>query len=387
MSRLPTPFSPSPITVWAVEDTTAQICWGRLPAGPVGLRAADSVTEIDHPGGPGSILLEGLPAATNLTATLSWDGGSTQLSLTTLTPPPGALIARVATVSDLHIGATRWGFLKTMTEDRAGLAGRFGPESAAFRCARAAIDEARAWGAERVVIKGDAAHHRVPDHFVELGRLVDGFPDVPMSLMPGNHDVDSRSGMRLPDTVGERQLRYIRGVEVHDLPVLRLILTDTTIEGSGIGTLDHVVSPVLDAVRSATTPVLVMTHQQLQPHRILTTYPPGIAPPGSTEFLTDLAAITEDAMVTSGHTHRNRAHRTPVLHTEVASTRDWPGVWAGYAIHEGGIRQVVRRIGAPEAISWHEYSKNAVFGLWEQWAPGTLTDRCLTHAWPNGGTS
>ena len=58
------------------------------------------------------------------------------------------------------------------------------------------------------------------------------------------------------------------------------------------------------------------------------------------------------------------------------------GTWAGYVVHEGGIRQVVRRVAAPAAIRWTEETKRALLGVWGRWSPGRLDDRCLSHTWP-----
>ena len=87
--------------------------------------------------------------------------------------------------------------------------------------------------------------------------------------------------------------------------------------------------------------------------------------------------------VTSGHTHRHRRRRHgPAVITEVGSPKDFPGTWAGYVVHEGGIRQVVRRIARPDVLRWTERSAAAAFGLWSRWSPGTLDDRCFPHTWP-----
>jgi hypothetical protein len=68
--------------------------------------------------------------------------------------------------------------------------------------------------------------------------------------------------------------------------------------------------------------------------------------------------------------------------TEVASTKDHPGVWAGYAVYEGGIIQVVRRILHPDAMGWTELTRRAAGGAWGPYASGRLSDRCFTHVWP-----
>lgn len=378
--RLPRlPFPPSPLTVWAVEDTAAQLAWGALPAGPIAVEAAiDGETvgsaSLDHPGGPGVLVVSGLQPARQHDIVVHTTSGTERLSATTLSAMPGPERCRIATISDLHLGSDHFGAAKQMREfpERA--------EPFAFRSAVAAIRSAIEWGATHLIIKGDAAHHgRQPD-FAELGRLVDLFPDLPMSLLPGNHDTDERE-MELPDTVGERALPFERDVSHLDLPGLRVVLGDTTIAGEGPGTLERVGDALVTAASEAAGGALVAVHQQLQTDDPNRYWPPGIPSKESTPFLDRLDGAAPGAVVTSGHTHRNRARRHgSLLVTEVAATHHWPGVWAGYAVHDAGIRQVVRRIGH-DVIEWHEYSKNAVGSLWQRYATGRLDQRCIVHEW------
>lgn len=370
------PFRPSPLRVWAVDASSVQICWGALPEGPVTISAPDHSRTIDHPGGPGAITIERLAPATEHLLRIESEIGVSELTARTLTPPPGEVLCRVATVSDLHIGSTHWGFLRTMVDLSAQ------SEPAPSRCARGAISEAAAWGADHLVIKGDAAHHRRVDHFEALGALLDDFGDLSMTLIPGNHDVDDVSGIAVPASVGDRGLPMTRTVAVEDLPGIRLIAVDTTIEHRGIGTLATNGAAALDAASDTDGAVLVLLHHQLQRHRYPTHHPPGISKREGLDFTRALGRANPDSWVSSGHTHRNRARNAgPVQITEVASTRDWPGVWAGYEVREGGITQTVRRVESNNAITWHEYSRGAVWGLWSAWAPGPIEQRCLTKRW------
>jgi hypothetical protein len=96
-----------------------------------------------------------------------------------------------------------------------------------------------------------------------------------------------------------------------------------------------------------------------------------------------VAAANPATLVTAGHTHRNRRRRHgPIPITEVGSPKDYPGVWAGYAIHEGGIRQIVRRTADPHVLAWTERTGDTVMGQWRRWSPGSLDDRCFSHTWP-----
>ncbi len=379
-------FPASPLAIWAIEDDAVQVVWGDLPPGEVQAEVGNQTAALDHVGGAGALVVNNLPPSSKLQMVVRSAAGTTVLKFTTLTPPPGERLARIATVSDLHLGAERWGFLKTMNESKMELPAGIDPAIAAtpasMRCATAAIDEAVAWGASQLVIKGDAAHHRTPEAFQLVDQLVDKFADLPILMIPGNHDVDDKSDMDVPSTFGQRQLPLIRTQDHLDLPGLRLVATDSTIDNTGPGTINENRSELLDLVAGSPDPVLLAIHHHFQPRSYPTYWPLGIPAPESTDFLTDLGRANKNTLVTSGHTHRNRVrHHGPVLLTQVASTRDWPGVWAGYTIYEGGISQVVRRIAQPGAIHWHEYSKDAVGGIWRYWSSGPMKQRCLSHSW------
>lgn len=64
-----------------------------------------------------------------------------------------------------------------------------------------------------------------------------------------------------------------------------------------------------------------------------------------------------------------------------ASTSHFPGVWAGYTAHEGGLHQTVQRIADPEVLAWSEESRRMFGGVWALWAAGELGDRCFTLDW------
>ena len=83
--------------------------------------------------------------------------------------------------------------------------------------------------------------------------------------------------------------------------------------------------------------------------RFPTVYPPGLPFGESRRLLEVLAAPEQPAtFLTCGHRHRNRRYDYGrLVVTEVGSTKDYPGVWAGYKVFEGGIIQLVRRTAAP----------------------------------------
>ncbi|CAN5826358.1 hypothetical protein BH24ACT3_BH24ACT3_00430 [soil metagenome] len=360
------------VGVFAVEDTTIQVTWGALPAGHVSIEAAGRVAEIEIDGGPGALELEGLLMATEHETRANGPGlpiGGSMMATRTLAPPPGEELCRVATISDLHLGSDRVG-IPPIAES--GALGDLPP----VRCARAAIAEGLAWGADLLVVKGDVTDHGTADEWALAADLLADLP-VPVVVVPGNHDV----GDDRPLDTGS--LAVVRGTAVRDLPGLRVVAVDTTVPGRHRGRIAPAHDAVLDALAGAPGGALVLLHHQLQDRPYPPLWPPGVPRPDATRFLDAVAAAHPATLVSSGHTHRHRRRRHGLVTvTQVGSTKDYPGTWAGYAVHEGGVRQVVRRVAAPDAIAWSERTRRARFGLWGHWSPGRLDDRCFTVLWP-----
>jgi Icc protein len=336
--------------VFAVEDDTAQVV-------------------VTGDGPPHTVDVHGL--APGRTQQVEVEGH--ELSITTLTPPPGRRLSRIATLSDLHLGARHHFGVR----DAPGVDAPF-----PVRCARAAVREAVAWGAEAIVFKGDLTQHASPDEFEQLASLLDEI-DVPVGLLLGNHDtlpvlgdIDARKSLA---NMG----RPFDDVAYLDVPGARVVLVDTTVPGRGKGRTHHVHQHAVTAVAAADGPAVVMLHHHLEPWPLPIAYPFGVPSRHAAQFLRDLSEANPALFLTSGHTHRNRARsQQGIPLTQVGSVKDYPGVWAGYAIHEGGIRQVVRRVASPDCLEWNERTAAAIWGIWGRWTPGRLADRCLTHAWP-----
>ena len=297
-------------------------------------------------------------------------------TVTTLAPPPGPELCRLATVSDIHVGdGWTFGILPTVT-DPLGPADLPNP-----RAASAALRELGAWGASLLVVKGDVTHHGALAEWEAAGRLL-AAGGMPVVATRGNHDVRPghvEGGAALAAAGVELASG---GVVVRDVPGLRVVVADATRRHHHTGSVRPILADVLDAVAGADGPALLAMHHQLQRLPFPTHWPPGVLGPESGRFLRALRRANPDVLVTSGHTHRHRARRAgSVVITEVGSPKDHPGTWAGYAVHEGGIRQVVRRVADPRVLRWTEDTKRALFGIWGRWSPGRLDDRCFSHAW------
>jgi 3',5'-cyclic-AMP phosphodiesterase len=386
--------------VFGVDVDCVQLTWRHVGAGPVEVRAtatdapdAPVIHRFDTQDGPGSAQIRGLPAGRQLSVVFDAPSrGRWRRTVRTLVPPPGPELFRFATISDLHLGEERFGFLGRMSEG----AGHLEPYT--VRAARAAVDEIEEWGAQLLVAKGD---------LTDSGRLADwdqfaaitarrGFPVL---AILGNHDTWEPSHSMVhprrppPTDTDSPRLSPAEGlarlglghdpIAVRDEPGVRIVAVDTTRPDSRSGRIAHLADDVVDTVAASPAPAVVILHHQLMTSPVPTHLPIGIAQNEADPFLDALGRAHPATLVTSGHTHRHRRrHHGPVVVTEVGSTKDYPGTWAGYVVHSGGIRQVVRRVAAPDVLVWTDRSAAAAFGAWGRWSPGRLGDRCFSHRWP-----
>lgn len=371
------PRSPRRLAVFGVGTDWIQLTWSRLGPGAVHVHCGDHRSEFDADGGPGAHVIRGLAGGTDHRIELAGPGtagASPTLTATTLSPPPGEELFRLATVSDTHLGSNATGYFRTMAEIPSP------PVTHTVRCLRAAQTEAVLWGARHLIVKGDLVDESDEDKWA-LAADVLGQLSIPVDIIPGNHEAKTRGMIEPSLGAAGVGLDLIRGVRTVDRDGIRLVLADTTQPGREVGDLRH--GPEIIASAADTDlPVLVAVHHQLTRHVIPTYVPLGIGRPSSRRFLRRLGDANPRALVTSGHTHRHRRYDVgPVTVTEVGSTKDFPGTWAGYQVFEGGIVQTVRRIGEPTVIRWTDHTRRAAGGLWSLWAPGPLSSRCFTREW------
>ncbi len=358
------------LDVFAVEPTAAQLI-GR------GLAPGGHAIEVDgraHPveGPLAAVEIAGLQPATSYGVHLD---GRLAATLTTLPAPPGRLVGRLATVSDLHIGEHGFGHWPRLHHDGTGASGH------PMLCATAALEEAVRWGAQRIVVKGDLSHHCRRREYDLLAPLLHAVP-VPLTLIPGNHDGGNHHIDDAGACLAAHGLPLVTDVEVLDLAALRLIAVNSVVPHHDHGQLLPRWPSIERALAEAAGACLLTAHHQLMTTPVPLYLPPGVLFPQSNRFAKRVAKANPSTLVTSGHSHRHRRRRRgPIVITEVGSVKDYPGTWAGYLIYEGGIVQVVRRVAAPAAIRWTERTAVSVFGVWGHWSPGRLTDRCFSHTW------
>jgi 3',5'-cyclic AMP phosphodiesterase CpdA len=296
-------------------------------------------------------------------------------SVRTLATPDGALLCRFATVNDVHFGETEAGRIDDLPE---GPIRRADPGAEPYPevMNRAAATEMAAIDPAVVVVKGDLSVDGRPEEWAAFEACYRGTFGDRLRVVRGNHDAYRHQG----EYAGDQWI---------ELPGLTIALLDTTIPGATTGAIDHEqISWLNDRCVAAEGPVIVMGHHQQWI---------GSGPdakrgedyfglhPDSSDALDELALRHRCVIAyTAGHTHRHRVRRmarSGVPSIEVGCTKDFPGTWAEYRVHEGGVMQVVHRMSTPEALAWSESCRGLYsdFGIdYETYALGTLADRCFT---------
>ena len=368
-----------------------ELCWSSLASRHATIEVGDQSVTVDatpppwyrrrlrrrvgkNAGGPGGLVVEGLAPDTAYPVRVN---GQPAGEVRTMPAPPGRLLCKFATVSDCHIGERRLGFFR-MIRDPRPRPDELDPYP--VRSARAALEEAQAWGAETIIAKGDLTREAEEDEAATAAELLRS-SEVPVYALLGNHDV--RGDTDVGELLSSRGVHFSEAVHSVDLPGVRLIFGHSPVPGRHSGRLPASHSAdLLELARSAEGPAVIALHHPPRRLPVPTYYPPAIAWRDSSRLVQGLAAANPRSLILAGHTHRNRRYQVGGVDVaEVGSTKDFPGQWAGYAVYEGGIRQVVRRTVHPLVLPWTEMTRRALGGVWGWWSPGTLADRCWTREW------
>ncbi len=371
------PLPAKRLVVFGIGTDWVQLTWSRLGPGDVMVRIGDSVSGILADGGPGAHTVRGLSPGAEVDIELSGAGladGPIVLKARTLTAPPGEELFRMATVSDAHLGCNTTGYLHTIAEIPTPAV----PHT--VRCLRAAQTEAAFWGASDLIVKGDLVDISDREKWAMAADVLGG-SSMDVAVIPGNHERSKMGDVDPYVGAAEVGLLLVEGTHTIDRNGVRLILADTTRPGTDVGQIDRG-DEIVALAADTSDPVLIGIHHQIVRHPIPTYLPIGILRSAGRQFLHDLGGANHRALVTSGHTHRHRRYDVgPVTVTEVGSTKDFPGTWAGYQFFEGGVVQTVRRTAEPSVIRWTDHTRRAALGVWGYWAPGPVASRCFSRSW------
>lgn len=287
----------------------------------------------------------------------------------TLPTPSGRLLCRFATVNDVHFGETECGRI-----DDNPLGPIMRPEPGErphpLTMNEGAVREIKMIDPVAVIVKGDLTEDGTAGEFAAFEETYGVFGDR-LHTVRGNHD--SYRG----------QSEYTGDAWI-ELPGISVALLDTARPQMATGRIDDPQFEWLDAqLNACTTPVILMGHHQQWVEGPRSDDYFGLHPDCSDQ-LSDMCARHKNVIAyTAGHTHRHRVRTMPRAHiptVEIGCVKDFPGTWAEYRVHEGGVMQVVHRISSPDALSWsnrcrHLYSD---FGTdYQTYAMGTLQERCF----------
>ena len=235
---------------------------------------------------------------------------------------------------------------------------------------RAAVAEIAAIDPVAVFVKGDLSNDGLPEEWDAFERCYRGAFGDRLYVVRGNHDAY------------REQTAYL-GDHWVELPGVAVAMLDTARPGHSSGWLsDDQLEWLDDHAATADMPVLVMGHhQQWVDGRRSDSYF-GLHPDPSDALTALIARRPAVVAYTAGHTHRHRRRTLPsgVPTIEVGCVKDFPGTWAEYRVHEGGILQVVHRMSSLDALRWSERCRSlyADFGLdYATYALGDLADRCF----------
>ncbi len=286
-------------------------------------------------------------------------------------PEPGELLATFATVNDVHFGEEICGVIEGSD---VGPTFRSGPGEAPYPevMNRAAVAEMVALDPDAVVVKGDLTANGTSEEYAAFRAVYEPAFGSKLTVLRGNHESYNRA-LFAKETMQEVFL-----------PGVILAVLDTSIDGVVAGTVTADQLDWIDELGArADRPVLLFGHHHLgdrnSEEKADRTF--GIDVDASDALLEVVARRPRIRGYFAGHTHRNRVRRFAptgdVPWVEVACVKDYPGAWAQYQVHEGGIVQVLHRISSPEALAWTEQTRHMYGGLYRDYAFGHLQDRCF----------
>jgi Icc protein len=332
-------------------------------------------------------------------------------TFTTMVPPPGRELARVAWLNDLHFGESVSGLaISNDSLPGGGVPPGFAadPDDPYWRfMSQAAVAEAKARGCTLLLANGDVTAEARPAEVAEARAMLDAFgvlggarhlgpdDDPAYFVTRGNHDrlhtgdlYAGCSGSEAKDcyrdafaasyepgsshfsvTVGTGRARYrFVGLDSNDG------------QATGVfpeGELDYLAEQL--AHGDATIPLF---HHPASDLAEALTIPPftGSLDQADAKAFRDLVAQHDNvAGVYAGHTHRNiRARSTETGNLpffEGAAVKEYPGGYTVVRLYETGYLVNFYKTAAPECRAWSERSRGEYLGLYPYYTLGGLADR------------
>ncbi|MCW2681043.1 MAG: hypothetical protein JWM62_2444 [Frankiales bacterium] len=332
-------------------------------------------------------------------------------TFTTMVPPPGRELGRVAWLNDLHFGESTSGLaISNDAVPGGGLPPGFAadPDDPYWRfMSQAAVAEAKARGCTLLLANGDVTAEARPAEVEQARRMLDGFgalggarhvgpgDQAAYFVTRGNHDrlhtgdlYGGCSGSEAKDCYRDAfAASYDPGTSHFNVTVgtgrarYRFVGLDSNDgETTGVlrpGELDYLAEQL--AQGDATIPLF---HHPASDRAEITTLPPrvGSLDPVDAKAFRDLLAKHDNvAGVYAGHTHRNTratsSETGSVPFFEGGAVKEYPGGYTVVRLYETGYLVNFYKTAAPECRAWSERSRGEYLGLYPYYVLGGLGDR------------
>jgi 3',5'-cyclic AMP phosphodiesterase CpdA len=286
-------------------------------------------------------------------------------------PRRGELLARVATVNDVHFGETVCGHVDGMDAWETYSVAPGEPPYPEVMNAGAVADIA-AVDPDAVVAKGDLTSNGTAEEYDRFFEVYGGAFGDRLVHVRGNHE----SYHSLQSAAWPTQERTLDGVTLAVLDTSRDATVNGRVSAEQLDWLDELGA-------RADRPVLVFGHHPVwnpaDEERHDGTF--GIVPADTEALVAVFARRPRLLGYFAGHTHRNKVVRFPeapgAAFAEVACVKDYPGTWAEYRVYDELVLQVHRRITAPDALAWTERTRGMFGGTYPSYARGRSADRCF----------
>lgn len=199
---------------------------------------------------------------------------------------------------------------------------------AAAQQLRRALDGARAYRADAIILTGDLVNDEGADEYAALAEaLID--PPAPLFLLPGNHDERARLRAAFPAHAYLPRSGNL-SFTVEDFPV-RIVALDQIAPGETFGDFTPELAAWLDATLAATPdkPTIVALHHPPFPTHDLLFDTIGLK--GAAEFADVIARHGQVVRIVCGHHHRVSVGQVAHAPVVIAPSTSWV---YGLAVHE-----------------------------------------------------
>ena len=337
---------------------------------------------------------------------------------TTLLPPPGREIGRVAWLNDLHYGEQVAGLAYSDSSlPRGGLPPGFpvDPQHPYWRfMGKGAVTEARARGCTLLLANGDLSNESEPAALAEVRGALDAFGTLGGTelvtpggkphyfVTRGNHDrwiggpphthCEKRPGDLFDCFDDGFRAGFVKGTQHFsvafgdDRARYRFVGLDSN-DGSKTGVLRQSELDYLESQLALGDMTIPLFHHPASATASMSGTPPlvdGLDRADAQKFRDLLGAHRNVAGVYAGHTHRNNfstnSETGTVPYFEGGAVKEYPGGYTVVRLFEGGFMANFWKTSTPEARAWSERSRGEYLGLSPSYQLGSLTDRNWVHA-------